>query len=93
MRVLVTGMSGTGKTSVVAELRPRGCVAYDVDEGFTSVDPADGRWHWRTDEVAQLLAQGDVSHVFMAGCSQVQATFAWDIKILLPPPRESSSTA
>ncbi len=80
-------MSGTGKTSVVAELRRRGRVAYDVDDGFTSVDPADGRWHWRTDEVGQLLAQGDVTDVFIAGCSEEQVSFTWDIKILLTAPQ------
>ena len=36
MRVLLTGMSGTGKSTLVAELRRRGVLAYDADEdGFS----------------------------------------------------------
>ncbi len=88
VRVLVTGMSGTGKSSVVAELRDRGYVAYDVDDDLSAFDPSDGRWHWRTDEVRRLLAQADENHVFIAGCSEEQVRFAWDVKVLLTVPQE-----
>jgi hypothetical protein len=81
-------MSGTGKTSVVAELRRRDCVAYDVDDGLSAVDPADGRWHWRIDEVRRLLEQGDENPVFIAGCSEEQVEFTWDMKVLLTAPQE-----
>jgi len=33
MHVLITGMPGTGKSSLVLELRKRGYVAYDADDG------------------------------------------------------------
>jgi broad-specificity NMP kinase len=86
VRVLITGMSATGKSSVVAALRGRGCVAYDVDDGLTVCDPADGRWHWRTDEVRRLLADGHRYDVFLAGCSEEQADFVWDLTVLLTVP-------
>ena len=53
MRVLLTGMSGTGKSALVQELRRRGYGAYDADDGF-SEPRADGRWGWRTDLVVCL---------------------------------------
>jgi dephospho-CoA kinase len=42
VRVLVTGMSGTGKTSVLGELRARGHVAVDTDYGGWVLP--DGTW-------------------------------------------------
>lgn len=45
-RVLVTGMSGTGKSSVVRELVARGYKAVDTDDGWCEPQP-DGRQAWR----------------------------------------------
>jgi serine kinase of HPr protein (carbohydrate metabolism regulator) len=56
MRVLLTGMSGTGKSALVSELRRRGYEAHDADDGFAG-PRADGRWGWRADLVADLLAR------------------------------------
>jgi shikimate kinase len=81
-------MSGTGKSSVVTELRDRGYAAYDVDDGLSAFDPSDGRWHWRTGEVRRLLAQADSNYVFIGGCSEEQVQFAWDVKVLLTVPQE-----
>lgn len=81
-------MSGTGKSSVVAELRRRSYVAYDMDDDLSAIDPADGRWHRRTDELRRLLAQADESYVFIAGCSEEQVEFAWDLKVLLTSPQD-----
>ena len=55
MRVLITGMSGAGKTALVHELRGRGLRAFDADEDGFSEPRADGRWGWRADRVAALL--------------------------------------
>jgi shikimate kinase len=41
-KVLVTGMSGAGKTSVLDELRRRGYLAVDTDDDGWEL--ADGRW-------------------------------------------------
>lgn len=86
IRVLITGMSGTGKSALVAELRRRDHVAYDADEdGYIELRP-DGRWEWRVDEVAALLARSDLPVLFLAGCSVEQARFAFDLKVLLTVP-------
>lgn len=87
MRVLITGMSGAGKSSVVVELRRRGHVAYDVDEGLTYLDPADGRWHWDIARVRDLLRRASPP-VFLAGCSEEQALLSWDKRVLLTAPTD-----
>src|SRR5579872_6749174 len=35
MRYLITGVAGTGKSTVAKELRHRGFVAFDTEEGFS----------------------------------------------------------
>jgi dephospho-CoA kinase len=45
-RVLLTGMSGTGKSSVIAELKRRGFAAIDMDEPGWSVRDAEGHQLW-----------------------------------------------
>ena len=84
MRVLLTGMSGTGKSSLVTELRRRGHAAYDADEDFAE-PRADGRWGWRVDRIAALLVD-DAPLLFFAGCSEEQAELAFDFRVLLTAP-------
>jgi shikimate kinase len=52
-RVLVTGMSGTGKSTVLAELRRRGHLAVDTDYGGWVLQ--DGTWD--EGRMADLLAR------------------------------------
>src|SRR4051794_28688430 len=86
MRVLVTGMSGTGKSALVRELRRRGYRAYDADDDGFSGPSAAGRWGWRTAAVAELLAaDGDL--LFFAGCAEEQAALPFDVRVLLTAPR------
>jgi dephospho-CoA kinase len=56
-RVLVTGMSGVGKSSLLEELSRRGYPVVDTDyDGWTLVDGA-----WDEPRMAALLAEhGDV---------------------------------
>jgi len=87
MRVLITGMSGTGKSTLVRELRRRGHTAYDADDDGYSGPRADGRWGWRADAVTSLLArtpQDDL--LFFAGCSEEQIEMPFDYRLLLTTP-------
>jgi shikimate kinase len=86
MRVLLTGMSGTGKSTLVGELRRRGQLAYDADDdGFTE-PRADGRWGWRKSAVADLLATAPGGLLFFGGCSEEQAELPFDYRVLLTAP-------
>jgi hypothetical protein len=85
MRVLLTGMSGTGKSALVQELRQRGYAAHDADDGF-SEPRADGRWGWRADLVAELLATAPDRLLFFAGCSEEQIELPFDLRVLLTAP-------
>jgi shikimate kinase len=86
-RVLLTGMSGTGKSSVVRALAARGYKAVDTDDGWCEPLP-DGRQQWRADAIAALLATEDADVLFVAGCEENQARFRSDFDhvILLSAP-------
>ena len=89
MRVLLTGMSGSGKSTLGQELRRRGHAAYDADDDGFSDPRADGRWGWRVDAVAPLLAQvpdGDL--LFFAGCSEEQLEMPFDYRVVLTVPAD-----
>ena len=90
VRVLVTGMSGTGKSTLVRELRRRGFKAYDADDDGFSEPRGDGRWGWRVERVADVLKEGETAPdlLFFAGCSEEQATLPFDYRVLLTAPSE-----
>ena len=89
-RVLLTGMSGTGKSSVVRELRERGYKAVHTDDGWCALQP-DGRQLWREDAIRQLLATEDADVLFLAGCQENQVGFhaQFDRIVLLSAPLET----
>jgi dephospho-CoA kinase len=89
-RVLVTGMSGTGKSSVVGELAARGFKAVDTDDGWSEPLP-DGRQRWRENAIQALLATEDTDVLFVAGCEENQAQFhaQFDHIVLLSAPMQT----
>jgi len=89
-RILLTGMSGTGKSSVVEELAARGYKAIDADDGFCEIQP-DGRQLWREDAIEELLATEDADVLFVAGCEENQGRFhpQFDHIVLLSAPLET----
>ena len=88
-RVLLTGMSGTGKSSVIGALAARGYKAVDTDDGWCEALP-DGRQRWREEAIEQLLATEDAEVLFVAGCEENQVRFhpRFDVIILLSAPAE-----
>ncbi len=71
LRVLLTGMSGVGKSSVVLDLRSRGCRAIDLDDGWC-IPQADGRQLIDEERVSTLLEDEESSVLFPAGCEKNQ---------------------
>jgi len=90
----VTGMSGTGKSSALAELERGGCRVVDTDVGGWSewvddpAEPGGGEWLWREERVASLLAEPAPGHLFVAGCVRNQGRFydRFDAVVLLSAP-------
>ena len=88
-RVLLTGMSGTGKSSVIHALSAHGFKAVDTDDGWCEPLP-EGRQRWREDAIGQLLDTEDADVLFVAGCEENQVRFhpRFDLIILLSAPAE-----
>lgn len=89
-RVLLTGMSGTGKSSVIRALAARGYKAIDTDDGWSQPLPG-GRQQWREEAIADLLATEDAEVLFVAGCEENQVQFhaRFDHIVLLSAPWET----
>ena len=89
-RVLLTGMSGTGKSSVVRELTALGYKAIDTDDGWCEQLPG-GRQRWREHAIARLLDTEDADVLFIAGCEENQVGFhpRFDLIILLSAPAQT----
>lgn len=89
-RVLLTGMSGTGKSSIVRELVARGYKAIDTDDGWCEPQP-DGLQMWREDAIEALLATEDTDVLFVAGCEENQTKFhaQFDQIVLLSAPLQT----
>ena len=87
-------MSGTGKSSVLSELRARGFKTVDTDYGGWSEqvdvpgDPKSKEWLWREDRMASLLAADDAEILFVSGAVRNQTKFypRFDHVVLLSAP-------
>ena len=86
MRVLLTGMSGVGKSSLVQELRRRGHLAFDADDdGFSERAPTvAGGGGPRPSPSCSL--ESTAAMLFFAGCSEDQVELPFDYRVLLTAP-------
>jgi dephospho-CoA kinase len=75
-RILVTGMSGTGKSTALAELERRGFHVVDTDDvGWSEWSVADGGYVWCEDRVGELLSRDDGPTLFVSGTVSNQGRF------------------
>jgi dephospho-CoA kinase len=90
-RVLVTGMSGTGKSSALAALGRLGFQVVDTDEpGWTDWSEHEGGYVWREERIAELLAHDDGPSLYVSGTVSNQGRFysRFDAVVLLSAPPE-----
>jgi dephospho-CoA kinase len=98
-RVLITGMSGTGKSTVLRELAARGFKTVDTDyggwtelvdmpPGVRSADGGTQEWLWKEERMANLLSAEDAEVLFVSGAARNQGRFypLFDRIILLTAP-------
>ena len=103
-RILLTGMSGTGKSTVTGELAARGYKAVDADcdefsewvECIGDADPfgspveVDRDWVWQEDRIQYLLSTEDTDVLFLSGCAENMGKFLpqFDHVVLLSAPAD-----
>ena len=89
--VLITGMSGTGKSAALVELEKRGFLVVDTDSPeWSEWVPGDDEWLWREDRIAELLAEDRDRTLFVSGCMSNQGRFydRFDAVVLLSAPAQ-----
>ena len=86
--VLVTGMSGTGKSSALAELERRGHRVVDTDYGGWIEGGPEPLW--REDRINELLDEHGDGTLFISGCVANQGKFydRFDAVVLLSAPAD-----
>ncbi len=88
-RILITGMSGTGKSSALERLRLLGFRTVDTDASdWTEWSDAEGGYLWREERIAQLLAGDEGPSLYVSGTVSNQGRFydRFDAVVLLSAP-------
>lgn len=87
----MTGMSGTGKSTALRELRRRGFEVVDTDEpGWTEWRDEDGGYVWREERIAGLLSGDRTGTLYVSGTVSNQGRFypRFDAVVLLSAPAD-----
>lgn len=99
-RILITGLSGSGKSTVIGKLAERGARAIDLDgDAWSAWVPADGNptgakpghdWMWKEEPVARLLSEESGEVLYVSGCAPNMRKFLdrFDHMVLLSAPAE-----
>jgi len=92
-RVLLTGMSGTGKSTLISKLGDLGHKVVDTDYGGFTVDVDSGAGPerlWREERIQEVLWADDAEVLFISGTSRNQAKFypQFDYIVLLSAPAQ-----
>jgi dephospho-CoA kinase len=84
-------MSGTGKSTALAELRRRGFEVVDTDKGgWTEWSDEEDGYLWREDRIAELLARDRSVPLYVSGTVSNQGRFCpqFDAVVLLSAPAD-----
>jgi RNase adaptor protein for sRNA GlmZ degradation len=91
-RVLITGMSGTGKSTALEALARRGFTTVETDDPGWCVPEArhDSDWLWDEPRMAHLLEAHRDTPLFVSGCRPNQGRFydRFDHVVLFTAPIE-----
>ncbi|MEU0565125.1 AAA family ATPase [Nonomuraea sp. NPDC005983] len=93
-KVLITGMSGTGKSTSLQILGARGHRTVDTDYGrwshWVTLPDGSSDWVWREEAMTDLLADHKEGSLFVAGCKSNQGRFypQFDHIVLLSAPAD-----
>jgi shikimate kinase len=93
-KILITGMSGTGKSTALRALAARGHRTVDTDSDrwsrWATLPDGSQDWIWREQEMTDLLTGAGVGSLFVAGCKSNQGAFypLFDHVVLLSAPAE-----
>src|SRR5579884_3651172 len=81
-------MSGTGKSTILAELARRGFDVADTDDGLSVWSDEAGGYVWLEEAIADLLGRERETALYVAGCVSNQGRFypQFDAVVLLSAP-------